>query len=175
MHFAIPTQAGTEWHRLEQALARRPPLPHRWPLQGPGCTQERLARSGSRARCRVLLPRRGFRRWLEPALLYKGPFRLDTLHGRVFEEHTKAGRAQCSTLAAIALGVFLSTLLYQTYLRRTGGICAPESTRGRHTEALSLLISVFVEGRSAPRAGSSISSSSPLSSLRKRIHAGVRI
>jgi hypothetical protein len=44
----------------------------------------------------------------------------------------------------------------QAYLRRAGGICALEPARGRHTEALSLLISVFVEGRRAPRAGSSI-------------------
>jgi len=29
--------------------------------------------------------------------------------------------------------------LRQAYLRRTGGICAPESARGRHTEALWLL------------------------------------
>jgi hypothetical protein len=28
---------------------------------------------------------------------------------------------------------FISLPLYQTYLRRTGGICAPESARGRQT------------------------------------------
>ena len=30
------------------------------------------------------------------------------------------------------LTVFFSPLLSQTYLSRTGGICAPESARGRH-------------------------------------------
>src|SRR5437870_10273484 len=32
------------------------------------------------------------------------------------------------------LTVFFSPLVSQTYLRRTGGICAPESARGRHPE-----------------------------------------
>jgi hypothetical protein len=35
---------------------------------------------------------------------------------------------------------FFSVPLYQTYLRRTGGICAPESARGRQTLLLDHLL-----------------------------------